>query len=392
MPNYYKHVFFSLIIPATWVNHLKNKRKIILSFFLNELQVRVQNFMKKSTRLSKLNVYAIFIVGILNHYSSVVQANDSLFYRDVHKWFTAWELVSKDVYHVNKLEPVDFVFFDEKYLYATSAITIPEGETINGPQLFGEKYTWKKVPLQDSITLPDKRRVPVNLMSFASPLKEGKKQAFFIMPLLSFWEQAGVKSEELGLDNLITAVFLHEFSHSQQMQNFGKRITELDNKHNFGIMFSDDIVQNLFDKDSVYVNAYKKELDIFYKALSQINNKQKRTLIKAGINKMKARHNQFLSPKNKDMPEIDEFFLTMEGIGQYSQYAWLIHKQGANLPIDKVIAGMRRGGRWWSQDEGMVLFLLLAQLSPSKNWAASMFGIQTVSIVSLLNEELTRQR
>lgn len=346
--------------------------------------------MKTPGRLSKFHVYAIFILGILSNYCSVVQANDSLFYRDVQKWFTAWELVSKNVYHVNKLEPVDFVFFDEKYLYATSAITIPEGEIISGPQLFGEKYTWKKTPLQDSITLPDKRRLSVNLMSFASPLEGMKKQAFFIMPLLSFWEQAGVKSEELGLDNLITAVFLHEFSHSQQMQNFGKRITELDNKHDFGMMFSDDIVQHLFDKDSVYVKAYKNELDIFYKALFQNNNKQKRTLIKAGIDKIKARHNKFLRPKNKDLPEIDEFFLTMEGIGQYSQYVWLTHKQGANLPIDKVIPGMRRGGTWWSQDEGMVLFLLLAQLSESKNWAASMFGTQTVSIVSLLNKELKR--
>lgn len=342
--------------------------------------------------LKRLKVI-VFLSASICYFSFACRADtadDSLFRRDVNHWFNAWALVSQEVYRLPKQQPVAFVFFDEHAVYTTSSVTAPHGTPVPGPDFMGRKLKWKKDRLTDSITLPNHRRVAVNLMSFASPLEEGADQAFFIMPLVSFWRNAGVTSEELGLDNLITAVFLHEFTHTQQMQNFGRQITALDRAHDFGITFSDDIVQYLFEKDSIYVAAYQKELQLFYQALSESNPGKRKQLVLEGLTLMEERHRNFLMPKNTDLPKIDKFFLTMEGVGQYSQYAWLIHKKGAGLQEHSVIKGMRRGGRWWSQDEGMVLFFLLSKLSPPAKWAGNMFGNNMKNIISLIREELKK--
>ncbi len=310
--------------------------------------------------------------------------SDPAFYDGLSKWFSAWELVSKDIYHLDKLEPVEFVFFDTQFVYSTSAVTIPEGELVSGPVLLGHQFAWKRMLHNDTVTLPDKSRVPIGLMSFAAELPGEKNRSFFVMPLPAFWQRAGVSSKELGDDNLVTGVFLHEFSHSQQMQNFGKKITALENANNFGIEFSDDIVQHLFDKDSSYTSSFAREVDIFYQAVTEKDSTVKDSLVKAGIDDLRSRHNKFFTGKYKNLQEIDEFFLTMEGLGQFTMYAWLTHKNGANLPHEVAVTGVRRGKKWWSQEEGFALFLLLGQISAASNWAKPLFGDRTESVIELI--------
>jgi hypothetical protein len=267
---------------------------------------------------------------------------------------------------------------------------VPEGDLVKGPGLLGHKFVWKRALHNDSITLPDKSRVPIGLMSFAAELPEEKNKSFFVMPLPAFWQKAGVTSKELGDDNLITGVFLHEFSHSQQMQNFGRKITALEKENFFGIEFSDDIVQHLFSKDSLYTSMFERELNSFYRAVTEKDSTVKNSLVRLGIDALRSRHNKFFTGKFENLKEIDEFFLTMEGLGQFTMFAWLTHKHGANLPQDIAITGVRRGKKWWSQEEGFALFLLLGQLSAPANWAKPMFGSGTESVVHLIESKGSR--
>ena len=315
---------------------------------------------------------------------------DPLFYNSVKTWFSAWEVIHKDVYHLDDLKPVDFVFFDGKFVYSTSNITVPEGFPVKGPELLNKSFAWKKALHNDSITLPDKKRVPVALMTFASPLQDNERRAYFVMPLPAIWHAAGVTSKELGTAHLITGVFLHEFSHSQQMQNFGKKISELENANPFNIEISDDIVQHLFDKDSSYTALYGKEVNLFYDAAAEGSKRTKDSLVIAGLKSMQTRHHKYFNDTFYLLRELDAFFLTMEGLGQFTIYAWLTHKKGPGLPAGVAINGIRRGKKWWSQDEGLALFLVLAQLSEPKNWARQMFGDTTESVVNLIEKQLKK--
>ena len=103
---------------------------------------------------------------------------------------------------------------------------------------------------------------------------------------------------------------------------------------------------------------------------------------------MSHRHIEYFKGQFLSLKEIDVFFLTMEGLGQYSMYLWLTHPKGGNLKKDIVINGVRRGGKWWSQDEGFALFLILDKLSKPDTWAKNMFGHKTESVIDLIGKHL----
>jgi len=333
--------------------------------------------------------YILLFICMIPGLQGMSQASHE-FYKPVQQWFTAWELVSRHIYHVNQLRPVSFVFFDDTYVYSTSGVTVPQGELVRGPGLMNHSFRWKRMLHHDSLRLPDKQVVPVGLMSFASEMNGEGNVPFFVMPLPSFWEKSGVTSKELGTTKLVTGVFTHEFSHSQQMQNFGKKMTEFEKNNHFETEFSDDIIQHLFAKDGAYVQAYTKEAETFYAAALAKDKDSTVFFAKQALALMQQRQATYISNKEQPLTTIDNFFLTMEGLGQYSIYAWLIHPQGGRVPAPVAVAGVRRGKKWWSQDEGLALFLVLEKLAPPAKWGPVMFSERTESIVDLLKSELDK--
>ena len=335
----------------------------------------------------KLFVLALSLLYSSSLFAETFSDKDSLFMNTVTKWFAAWELVSTEVYGVKKFDPVQFVFFDETFVYSTSEITAAGGETVAGPGLFGQKFNWRKKQHLDSLTLPDGRKVEATLMSFASEHKGNLP--YFVMPLISVWKNAGVTSKELGLENLLTGVFLHEFSHSQQMKNFGKKITEFEKAHSYPTGFSDDIIQFIFSSNKSYVADFQIEVQLLYDAAENQDWRMMVNKTKNALFYMQLRHNRYFRDSLSHYPSIDRFFLTMEGIGQYSMYAWLTHPKGAGLPKERAIAGVRRGKKQWSQDEGFALFLIMERLAPVKTWSSQMFGNKLVDVITLIKRNLT---
>lgn len=92
-------------------------------------------------------------------------------------------------------------------------------------------------------------------------------------------------------------------------------------------------------------------------------------------------------PENKILVEMDNVFLSMEGIGQYLIVSWLTHPQGGNYPIDIAIEAARRDSKWWSQDEGLALFLVFSKMK-NPNWKI-MFSNNPIDIVTLIEKEIT---
>lgn len=330
-------------------------------------------------------IFALFYsVALFAQQREADQKSDQEFYSAASKWFASLNLVSKDIYKIDQVKPVEFVFFDDRYVYSSSRVTIKNGMPINGPNLMNLALSWRKELHHDSLVLPDKSVLPIGLLSFSAEISGIENSSFFVMPLPSFWERNGVTSKELGLDNLVTGVFIHEFSHSQQMQNFGKEMTRLEKQYNYGVEFSDDIVQDIFSKDSIYKELYRKEVQAFYGSIKGMAIDTR--LVQEGLGVMAHRQTQYFKDQFSGLREIDDFFLTMEGLGQYSIYLWLTDPRGGNIENDLAIQGVRRGGKWWSQEEGFALFLVLGKLKAPDAWARDMFGDKIDSVIDLINE------
>lgn len=355
---------------------------------LIEISIFTSAYIKVNALQMKKKIYVfislLFSFSIVGQTTTDEKIRELAFDTAINKWFSAWKLVSKDIYKMDKVKPVDFVFFDDTYVYSTSNITIETGIAIKSRNLINLKLNWKKKLHYGLLTLPDKSEVPISLMSFAAEIPANSNKSFFVMPLPSFWIKSGVTSKELGAENLITGVFIHEFSHSQQMQNFGNKISGFEKANDFGLEFNDDIVQNLFDKDSIYLKSYKNEIDLLYGSIQ--NNILDKKYLKEGLTIMKQRQEKYFIGEYTNLNQIDNFFLTMEGLGQYSMYLWLTNPKGGNIKKEIAIKGVRRGGKWWSQDEGFALFLILDKLNNPKNWAKNMFGDKTENIVELIDK------
>jgi hypothetical protein len=307
------------------------------------------------------------------------------------RWFSAWELVSKKFYKIKTIKPVEFVFFDDKYIYSTSNESVPNGEIIGGPQLFDKKLIWKRGVHNGKIMLPNRQIVPVGLMSFAAPLETENQSSFFVMPLPEFWRNAKVESAELGLEKLLTGVFLHEFAHTQQMQSFGRKLSEYEQRYKFEVEFSDDVIQHYFEKDAVYNSAFREEVALFYAAAANSDKTKTIELIEQSIEKLESRQQKYFRGDKEHFKEIDDFFLTMEGIGQFTMYLWLTDTKGGNIPPDIALKGVRRGGKSWSQEAGLPLFLILGKLSKTENWSKQMFGKEPESVIKIIRNELKKK-
>jgi hypothetical protein len=316
------------------------------------------------------------------------QAPDARQVAQISEWFSAWELVSVDVYGVETLRPVDFVFFDSTSVYTTSEITGAGGTRFEGPRLLNRHYLWRFAEHNGSIDLPDGSTVPSGLMSFAAPADRHAGRAFFVMPLPDFWEAADVKSDELGLENLLTGVFLHEFSHSQQMHNFGAQMSAFERRDRLDEPLTDDVVQETFERDERYESRFRDEVALFYDAAHSRSAGDRLALARQAMDRYRTRQQQYFVGDRALFRELDDFFLTMEGFGQFTMYAWLVHPEGGGLGKAVAEAGVRRGGKWWSQEEGLALFLLLQRFSAPRDWAGSMFGEDYGLVTDLIETEL----
>ena len=304
----------------------------------------------------------------------------------IGSWLDAWELVAEEILDLGPASPPELVFYDQTCLWTTAEASAPDSRIVPGPELGDQPLPWRATPHHGTLTLPDGAEVPLGLMSFASPYGEGKK--FFVMAAPSFWREAGVDSKELGLDNLIAGVFLHEFSHTRQIDGFQKIIGPIEDRWAFPEELTDDVVQDRFGKDPDYVVAYEAERDKLIQAAKASSPSSARALAEEALALMNARRSRWFVGEDEPFAQLDDAFLSFEGAGQWAGYAWLVHPEGGDLAEETAWVGFRRGGRFWSQDEGLALFLVVDRLLP--DWPALAFGPRPAGALELLTRAVRK--
>lgn len=127
-----------------------------------------------------------------------------------------------------------------------------------------------------------------------------------------------------------------------------------------------------------------KERDLLFRAAHEPDSVRAKQLVTQAYVLMKARQDRWFKGDDANWKPYDDIFLTMEGLGQWAAYAWLSDPRGAALPGLDAENGMRGGRRWWSQDEGLGLFLVIDRFLP--NWASQAFAERPVIGLDLLRQ------
>jgi hypothetical protein len=282
----------------------------------------------------------------------------------IDRSLSAWRLVRAEHLRVDDdATPPSIVFFNERCVF----------EGAGGSP-------WRGIAHGGSVMLPDGKAIPPQVASFAAPYA-GRSRVFFAMALPSIWLGAGLQSE-LGLETMMTAVLVHEMTHTRQFAAYTPRLDALEQRHGLGDALNDDIVQDTFRANPDFVAAYEAERDLLYRAAAAPDESEARSLTGTALALMRARRARFFTGEDASLGELEEIFLTMEGIAQSAGFAWLTHPRGAAIAPNAALPGMRRGGRQWSQDEGLAIMLVVDRLVP--DWQARAFSPAPATAMGLL--------
>jgi hypothetical protein len=243
------------------------------------------------------------------------------------------------------------------------------------------RIVWQATPHTDTVLLPDGKNVPFGVISFASPA-EGKTPAgFFAMSLPSVWRAKGIQSG-LGLERLMDGVLLHEMTHTRQFYFVNPRMDKLTAQYKLSDDIGDDSLQDAYRNNPAYVADYEAERDLLYASALAPTDDEAKKLARQALAKMRARRAKWFVGDAEKWKPIDEIFLTMEGLGQWTAYAWFTDKQGPALDPLRVLPEVRRKRNFWTQDEGLALILVVDRLVP--NWQKLAFAPNPELAVSLL--------
>lgn len=236
---------------------------------------------------------------------------------------------------------------------------------------------------QGKIRVPDDNEIGAGVTSFAGQVdKTGER--FFVMALPSVWQAAKIpiSGDRKGL----TGVFLHEYSHTRQLNALKPVFAAAAAIYKMPDDFSDDSLQARFKNDPAYVAVWEKETDLLFRAAAEPDSDKARALAKQALGLMEARQKRWFTGTDAMWKPYDDLFLTMEGFGQWNAYAWLSDPRGGGMTAAAAQAKMRGNppGKWWSQEEGLALFLVIDRFVPG--WAAQAFAVRPKLGIDLLRQ------
>lgn len=273
--------------------------------------------------------------------------------------------------HELKLTPTrlpTIVLFDDHCQYQSSVA--PDGG-----------ISWKGFRYKSTVLLPDGSQIPSGVVSFAAPVNSSSALGFFVMSLPSIWRVHHIQSG-LGLERLMDVVLLHEMSHTRQFYFANPLMDALSARYHLGDDVGDDSIQETFAKDPEYVKAYESECDLLYKAAEAPKDAEARMYARQALQELRHRRQTWFTGSRVYWNTVDDLFLTMEGVGQWTAYAWLTDPNGPNLSRGFALSEVRRKRNHWTQDEGLALILVIDRLVPG--WQKLAFAPKPQLAESLL--------
>jgi hypothetical protein len=225
------------------------------------------------------------------------------------------------------------------------------------------------------IALPDGNEVPAAVMTFASS-HEGKP--FLVMALPSVWRAEPRHRDNPRLEQLIRSVFVHEMTHTRQAASLGARLEELEKLHKIENL-NDDLVQARFGSRDGFQAAFERERDLLFAIAEEKDAKRRRALATQASRAIRERRARYFTGDDSYYAELEEIFLGMEGVANWAGMRAAMHDGLSRADAIDLIRGSRK---WFSQEEGLALFLAIDASKPG--WQKQVMGKKVTPAFDLL--------
>jgi hypothetical protein len=291
----------------------------------------------------------------------------------INRALEAWRFSAREITGIGEVHNFTAVFFD-----ADCVLSSPDA--LNR----ADHPTWTATPHTGRVALPNGDSMPAGVTSFASA---ADGVAMLVMSTPSVWRAGGVDNAGVGLETMMVAVLLHEGSHVSQMTTYGARIGVLATANNLPEDFNDDSIQHRFESNAEFSASVARETDLLYQAVAAPDDATARRLAREARGLMRARMARYYTGADAYLASAEDVFLTMEGSGQYAGYQWVLNPRGAAQPVEVALPNFARRSRWWTQNEGLGLFLVLDRLAP-RDWKRVVYGNGEHTILELFDAAL----
>jgi hypothetical protein len=130
------------------------------------------------------------------------------------------------------------------------------------------------------------------------------------------------------------------------------------------------------------------EQDLLYRAVAESNLNQSITLVAEAISIAQRRRERFFTGNDEVYSELEGPFLNMEGVAEWVRFK--SHQADPAWPDADadIIAFLRGQENSWSQDQGLVLVLLLDRMVP--DWKRQILGPTMPSPWAMLREAIDK--
>lgn len=238
------------------------------------------------------------------------------------------------------------------------------------------------------IDLPDGRAIEPRAFGMTAPTANDSA-LFLILALPQVWRTDPVfrRSQE-NWHVYLTGAFIHEMTHSRMLRGLLPRIRAFAPSI-YPDTVRDDAVQDRFGRDRVFTSFVTRETDLLLRVASAANRTLRVDLARAAVELIRERRARYYVGDLESWSEIEQTFLDLEGVAQWAAFSNERTTTNRLLSFERALNRFRTGEQYWSQDEGLALFLALDALSPG--WQARIFSAESVSSLDLLTQAIARR-
>lgn len=310
--------------------------------------------------------------------------------RWVQRALDGWELVRRDYLKLDERPLPWIVLYDARCSWdiaPTDPPLLATSRLLSTPLIFsGAPLEVRGTPHRGTVLLPNRVEIPIEVKA-STQLYRNDRLVFLVMSMPSVWRADRRHAVKPFLDEYLQGVFTHELTHTRHLVTINRRLRQLLRVSNVPGRLTDDVIQVRFGNERGFSKAIERESDLFYRATAARDTGTRRSLVAEALAVKRQRHERYFSGSNGVYAEIEGLFLTMEGAAQWAAYRLTKTRgdSGRELPALNLVRDNRK---YWSQDQGLALFVLLDSMVPG--WQQRMFDTLPPSPFALLEETLTQ--
>ena len=300
-----------------------------------------------------------------------------------------WQEICESQLHLNA-EPLPWIiFYDEFRAWHVNPelARLPSYEATGSMLKYhGKNYSILAVENHSGeLWVPDRPALPVGQAKIlTSPYEEGKK-SFVICALPALVQHPMGGSVRPEFRDFLLGIVGHEMTHTRQTHDVDLRFKRLEKQAGLPPSFDDNVVENTFSGDREYRQRYETEQSkLLTAALQDDEPANGRRLVAEALALMHERRARYFTRKYATYSELEDIFLSMEGIGQWVHFNIMRKKAPAGEPWQQTAQDFLGQTKSWIQWEGFALFILINRQVP--DWQARFFAADFPSPFEVLEK------